>query len=170
MECIKSSEKNIRNSCIDFIKMIACIFVIHIHYPISGKVGEGINCIAQFAVMYFFMVSGYYLRGVDKDKLKKRIRHIGLLCLISTLLYLLIDYVLFSIFGHSDSWIKIRFSLGRIVRFLVVNDLSNISAGHLWYLYALLYIYSLLCIIVRRENLQTTRHSTFDYKHLLNND
>lgn len=153
MDCINSSEKNKRNSCIDFIKMIACICVIHIHYPISGKAGGGINSIAQFAVLYFFMVSGYYLRGVNKDKLKKRIRHIGLLCLISTLLYLLFDYILFSISGHFGNWMKIRFSLGWLVRLLAINDLSNISAGHLWYLYALLYVYILYYLLSPEENI-----------------
>lgn len=73
MKYINSSK---RNSCIDFIKMISCICVIYIHYPVTGKVGV-INSIAQFAVLFFFMVSGYYLHGTNIEKLKRRIRHIA---------------------------------------------------------------------------------------------
>ena len=65
---------------------------------------------------------------------------------------MLFDYSLFSICGYSGSWMKKIFSLGWFVRFLLLNDLSNIGAGHLWYLYALIYVYILYYVLLSKEN------------------
>ena len=48
------------NYCMDFLKGLACIFVVFIHVKFPGDFGQAVQAIARFAVPFFFMVSGYY--------------------------------------------------------------------------------------------------------------
>ena len=53
------------NYCMDFLKGIACIFVVFIHVKFPGNFGQSVQAIARFAVPFFFMVSGYYCYRKD---------------------------------------------------------------------------------------------------------
>ena len=48
------------NFCIDFLKGIACIFVVFMHCEFPGLMGIAVQAISRFCVPFFFMVSGYY--------------------------------------------------------------------------------------------------------------
>ena len=48
------------NYCLDFIKGIACIFVVFFHCSFPGIMGMSIAAVGRFAVPFFFMVSGYF--------------------------------------------------------------------------------------------------------------
>lgn len=53
-------EKKQYNYCLDFIKGIACIFVVFMHCEFPGVIGTAVQAISRFCVPFFFMVSGYF--------------------------------------------------------------------------------------------------------------
>lgn len=48
------------NYCLDFIKGIACIFVVFMHCEFPGILGVAVQAISRFCVPLFFMVSGFF--------------------------------------------------------------------------------------------------------------
>ena len=48
------------NYCLDFIKGLACIFVVLMHCEFPGVTGVAVQAISRFCVPFFFMVSGYF--------------------------------------------------------------------------------------------------------------
>lgn len=110
------------------------------------------NSIASFAVPFFFILSGFYLynENVQIDLISKKIVRAARMCTYSTVFYLILDLVFFAIENHQiNFWIKKVFNLKVIIKFLLFNDLSIIHAGHLWYMFALLYIYIVYYLFVK---------------------
>lgn len=48
------------NYCLDFLKGIACMFVVFMHCEFPGITGIAVQAISRFCVPFFFMVSGYF--------------------------------------------------------------------------------------------------------------
>ena len=48
------------NYCLDFVKGLACIFVVLMHCEFPGVTGVAVQAISRFCVPFFFMVSGYF--------------------------------------------------------------------------------------------------------------
>ena len=55
------------NYCLDFIKGLACIFVVFMHCEFPGKTGTIVQAISRFCVPLFFMVSGYFSYSEDNQ-------------------------------------------------------------------------------------------------------
>ena len=132
------------NSCFDFIKGIACIFVVFMHCEFPGLLGTVVQAVSRFCVPFFFMISGYYsYYGLNEDKhydARKKISHIAKITLFTSLFYLLVALVMYKFFGRSLS-----FSLHSVVDWFIFNRPVIIS-GHLWFLFALLYDYILFSL------------------------
>lgn len=43
-----------------YLKALACLTVVFIHFPLPGIYGKISQCIAQFSVPVFFMISGFF--------------------------------------------------------------------------------------------------------------
>lgn len=136
------------NYCLDFIKGIACIFVVFMHCEFPGLLGTAVQAVSRFCVPLFFMVSGYfcYMQISDKKeinaKMKKKIKHIGKITLYACLAYLAFDVVQYFVFGY-DVFV---FGIRHVFNMLVFNQ-PFIIAGQYWFLFALLYDYVLLFFI-----------------------
>ena len=79
------------NYCLDFLKGIACMFVVFMHCEFPGVMGVAVQAISRFCVPFFFMVSGYFCfrplsvsntsigGGGENNSLiiKKKVVHIG---------------------------------------------------------------------------------------------
>ncbi len=124
-----------RNYCLDYIKGLACIFVVFMHCEFPGYLGVFVQCISRFCVPFFFMVSGYFCFGGRTDY-KKKIRHVGTIILGATIFYLLVTPLYTSGFS---------ITLQDLVKLLVFNVPPYI-AGQLWFLFALLYDYMLFAL------------------------
>lgn len=48
------------NYNIDFIKGIACMFVVFMHCEFPDIMGTAVQAVSRFCVPFFFMVSGYF--------------------------------------------------------------------------------------------------------------
>ena len=138
------------NYCLDFIKGIACIFVVLMHCEFPGRLGIVVQTISRFCVPIFFMVSGYFCfkEGAGKvdyqASFRKKTGHIFRITLYACLFYLLFVLVQQFIWGDQN----LHISLAKVVKWLVFND-PFIVAGQYWFLFALLYVYIMYALINR---------------------
>lgn len=137
------------NYCLDFFKGIACIFVVFMHCEFPGVTGIAVQAISRFCVPFFFMVSGYYcfrpsmqqadaqqVENSTKGVIKKKALHIAKITLYAFLFYLAFILLQQAFFHNQD----LSVNKVKIVSWLVFNQ-PFIRAGHLWFLFALLYAY-----------------------------
>ena len=131
-----------RNYSLDFVKGIACIFVVFMHCEFPGYLGTLVQSIARFCVPFFFMVSGYFcFRNDGITDYGKKIRHILLFIVLSAVFYLLIT-PLYTEGGYTVP------KLGEVGKLLLFNVPFYI-AGQLWFLFALIYDYILFWLVQR---------------------
>ena len=147
------------NYCLDFLKGIACIFVVFMHCEFPGLMGTAVQAIGRFSVPFFFMVSGYFCfrpslqqtaiqtGANEKDNwgiIRKKVMHIARITLYASLFYLAYVLLLQLLF-HNQS-----FSIsGKQLFNWVVFNTPRIIAGQYWFLFALLYAYILYGILER---------------------
>ena len=127
------------NSCIDFIKGMACICVIFMHCEFPGIVGVIVQAVSRFSVPFFFMVSGYFCfyPEISNDGkynhsiIQRKLTHILKIVSLSFLFYLFFAFVLNGTYTvtRKDIW-----------AFGIFNS-PIIVVGQLWFLFALLYDY-----------------------------
>lgn len=139
---------NQKNNTLELIKLLSSYMVVFIHITFPGKMGSAIDSLARFAVPLFFLISGFYSYGINGVKIKKRIRNILTLIIFSTLFYticntliLLTDSNTTGIISYFSKYTNASF----FVNFLIFN--IPISALHLWYLFAILYVYIIFYLI-----------------------
>lgn len=147
---MNSAASNNRNINLDVLKTLAAFSVVCIHYNhVSGNIGEIysriIFNITKFAVPFFFLITGYYLRPLtDKQKNKAYLRKILIMALSSTAFYFT-----FYIIDAKDSleWLKSHYTLGSTFTWLTGQ---NDPAGfHLWYLYCLIWSFMITSVILK---------------------
>lgn len=150
------------NYCLDFIKGIACIFVVFMHCEFPGLTGVAIQAISRFCVPFFFMVSGYFcfrplIEGPDnksaavsnKEKfnsliIRRKVIHIAKIALYASLFYLGFVLLQYTIFHNINFTMTAR----QLFNWVVFNE-PRVIAGQYWFLFALLYAYVFYGILER---------------------
>ena len=135
------------NSCLDFVKGLACICVVFMHCEFPGKAGIIVQAISRFSVPFFFMVSGYfcfYPGKYDSTIIRRKTTHIARIVLWASLFYVLFAFVL-----ERDYVV----SRNGIWAFGVFNQ-PFIIVGQLWFLFALLYDYFAFGIIWKADKIK----------------
>lgn len=131
-----------RNHTLDVIKLIAAFFVVFIHVPFYGVVGEVVTLLARFAVPVFFMTSGFFCYENDNKTILRKIKKLGQILIFTALLYnltnLLAAYLAGGIGAVGDYFLRFVDVTGWI-KLLFFN--LPFSATRLWFLYALIYVY-----------------------------
>ena len=132
----------------DFIKGIACVFVVFMHVEFPGHFGIAVQAISRFCVPFFFMVSGYFCFKPNANKedtgksIRKKLSHVGRITFFACVFY--IAFVLVQqILLHNQNF---TLSLLDLVKWAVFND-PEIVAGQYWFLFALLYAYAIYGIL-----------------------
>lgn len=141
------------NYCLDFVKGLACIFVVLMHCEFPGLLGTAVQAISRFCVPLFFMVSGYFcfkpeiLNGVGNLlNINKKIKHILTITIYACIFYTAFMMVM-ALAGKDVSWTISK--LG-IFNWLVFNAPAWAGvAGQYWFLFALLYTYIFYGIFMR---------------------
>ena len=143
------------NYCLDFLKGIACMFVVFMHCEFPGITGIAVQAISRFCVPFFFMVSGYFCfrpliqqsdihnavvvnNGGNSLVIKKKIAHIGKITLYASLFYLAFVF-LQQLFFHNQNF---TITWKALFNWVVFN-VPKVVAGQYWFLFALLYAYIL---------------------------
>lgn len=133
------------NTCFDFLKGIACIFVVLMHCEFPGKLGTLVQCISRFCVPFFFAISGYYCYYSEKSKISKtflKLKRIVIMTITASAFYFL--------FALVECWLGMDVPLAINKRELLVWAVFNqpvVIAGQLWFLFALIYVYVMyICV------------------------
>lgn len=148
--------KKERNRCLDFMKGVACIAVVFMHCEFPGTLGIIVQCLTRFSVPLFFMTAGYF-SGLHKtevsvNKMRKKEKHI-----LSIIIWACILYAVFTIVKNCLidevpvlEFLKSRLTMVDWINFIIFNQ-PIIVAGHLWFLFALLYCYLFAELCIRRN-------------------
>lgn len=134
---------NSRYAGIDILKAVCAFFVVCIHCPFPGKIGEYFTVLTRIAVPTFFMITGFfYSDTVAKGRIGAQIKKIAVLGVSANLIYLLFNTMLKIIRGGDY---LAEFLNGKsLLAFLVFNE--SPFGGHLWYLGAILYVLAIVAI------------------------
>ena len=130
-----------KNNTLGLLKLLAAYMVVFIHISFYGEFGAAVDALARFAVPFFFLVSGYYSYQTPPEKIKKRIKNILSLLIFSSVcctafeILKLLKYNTDGLMALFDKYTH----FGTYVDLLVFN--LPVSSGHLWYLFAALYVY-----------------------------
>lgn len=137
------------NYCLDWIKGIACIFVVFMHCEFPGMLGVAVQAISRFCVPFFFMVSGYYCYKsipVSISERKRKVYHILKITIYASLFYILYALVQNWIWGD----VSLSVTTKDVVVFAFFNQMK-IIVSQMWFLWALLYVYILYLWIGGQE-------------------
>lgn len=142
-----SEQLRSRNRYFDLLKGIACIAVVFIHCQFPDDLGMVVGALAKFAVPIFFMISGYYAVRNGQYKCKKKILHILKLVVLAELLYFFYEALKSFFMEGIGNFIEETFNLNTLIQGVLLN--RPLTSSHLWFLYALIYCYFTLWLIVR---------------------
>ena len=135
-----------RNTWIDFIRFIAMISVFFIHCIFPVQFGIYLRAVNSFAVPLFFITSGYFCSFNSVEKLRKKVKTLGSIVLISNIFYMIWDVLYIYLQGDDvENFLYEILSVKKWIIFLAFNE--SPLRGHLWFLGALLYCYIILCAI-----------------------
>lgn len=133
---------NQKNYTLELLKLFASYMVVFIHVKFYGELGVAIETLARFAVPLFFLISGYYSYRIQPEKILERAKNILNLSILAVGSYTVFNIVTFllkgkvgRVFLYLAKYLDVT-RLGKLVIFNV-----PISAGHLWFLLALIYVY-----------------------------
>lgn len=133
---LENNNHNVRLISVDYLKAICCFLIICIHFPFPEPVGGVVKVLARTAVPIFFMISGYFY---TPDKTKNQLQKVLSIAVISTVLYMCWDLAISIANGSVGNDITELFGIANILRFLLFNE--TLFGAHLWYLWALIYVY-----------------------------
>lgn len=130
-----------KNNTLELLKLFASYMVVFIHVLFYGEFGVAIDALARFAVPFFFLVSGYYSYNITCEKIKKRIKNIFSLFVISVICYAIFQIACLLKYNTNGlmALLNSYTDLSTYIDLLVFN--VTIISGHLWYLLAALYVY-----------------------------
>lgn len=144
------------NYNLDFIKGVACIFVVFLHCEFPGIFGIAVQAISRWCVPFFFMVSGYYCykeTPTDLSQRKRKAKHIFKITVNASLFYILFAFLQFLIWGD----VSLNFSSRDVIAFLIFNQMF-IIVSQMWFLFALLYVYILYMFVGETEFYRRNSH------------
>ena len=133
-----------RTKNIDILKSICAFFVVCIHIPLPGIIGDYFTSITRIAVPILFMITGYFYTDIVKNcGVIRQIKKIFKLVIEPNIIYL-VWKCFYSAIIHNIDVFKNTFTLGNLLKFLLLNE--SPFNGHLWYLSAILYVLIIVLI------------------------
>lgn len=138
-----------RNYSFDVLKLFLSLLVVFIHIHVPWR--DFILPLTRCAVPCFFMISGFFLYNMDKEKMRQRvgqgIRRMFNITLFATLLYM-IPWILH--YMQSPDMYQIDFI--DLVNFVFWGIPLFLPEGiHLWYLQAYLYVLITVYVLLRKS-------------------
>lgn len=138
-----------KNTTLELFKLFASYMVVFIHVMFNGNLGIAIDAVARFAVPLFFLTSGFFSYNVTPEKIRNRATHIFNLIIFSSVCYFIFGVIETLLSGNGIVPYLLEYiNPLMILRLLVFN--KPVSSGHLWYLWAMLYVYIIYYFITKR--------------------
>ena len=144
------ANEKVRNYCLDYIKGIACIFVVFMHCEFPGILGVLVQSISRFSVPLFFMISGYFCYRKERIDYSKKIKHIGLIILSASVFYIIVTPI------YQTGGVTVTFQ--DLAKFILFNVPPYI-APQLWFLFALFFDYLLFTLLDKLKIRKYAHHA-----------
>lgn len=142
-----------RNSMIDLIKIFTCPFILLIHCPLSGDVGEAVTHFGRFGVPFFLLVSGWFSYAPSTEKMIERAKK-KMMDTVKLLGTFLIAYV---IMNSISSCLSGKMCFSWILEYVNLRSAANLvifnralffgSTGY--YPFMLLYVYIIFLVLTK---------------------
>lgn len=138
-----------RNGSMELLKFVAAFFVVWIHAPFPGKLGQLVSTLARFAVPMFFLFSGYFNYGAQLSQVSRRARRIALLFLLGLVLGQLGNCICAVLSGGNvgTQLLSDIPTLTELFQLLILHIPPH--TGSLWYLAGLIACYGVLGLYLR---------------------
>ena len=130
---------HLKNRCLNFLKGIACIGVVFIHYRFPGPVGNVVLKLSSFAVPFFLMIAGFYAFDRDNNTIKRRLLKIIKYYLVAYIFYFFWRFGIALIQSEGYNWLS-NYNYKTPIN-LILFCSSKPIPEHLWYLIAMAEIY-----------------------------
>ncbi len=144
----KVLQKPQKNNLINFVKGVAALGVVLVHFQFPGVLGKVLCSVGVCGVVFFFLVSGYYAYDADDEaacrKLMKRFKRNLTITLIAVLVYTVYTVIEQLALGTIDKWLMHFKNPWLLPRMIVLGDFECIHGDPLWFMPALLYSYLIL--------------------------
>ncbi len=143
---MNGTSKNVK---LNLLKGFACICVVFIHIAFPGMLGQIVKAASSYAVPIFFMIAGYYAYGRDSSVIKRRLIKITKVFVIAYSLFFLHN-LSGAILRHMvGAWFVENFNRFTPIKYICFCTID--FAIPLWYLIAMIEVYILWLIVVKRE-------------------
>ena len=144
-----------RNQMVDIVRIIACFMVILCHVQFPGVLARYSMAIARFAVLYFMIVSGWYLWDENNDKALS----IAKKTLLKTLLFTFKSLIFISIVNTIVCMINnklpfewfILFKNSKNILMFVILNRAYFFSSIVWYLLAMIYVLIIYIISLKAK-------------------
>lgn len=140
-----------RNEAIECGRLFAafCVVFIHVGFSEISFIKSAVDCVARFAVPYFFVISGYYAYQTNEEKVVKRIKYMAKLTAIAMVVYFGWLCFLQGVLSHQSvvEFLKSILCEYNIARWIFLN--ATPPTVHLWYLSASMYCWIFLWVYIK---------------------
>jgi surface polysaccharide O-acyltransferase-like enzyme len=131
---------------------IAAFLVVCIHIPFPNIIGETLIALARIAVPFFFIVSGFFLYGDNREvvlcKTKKHLNKALIIVVSANVIYLIWNIIKVMVSNESViEYLKSSFTLKNMIKLFTLNE--SPFGYHLWYLSAYLYVLIIFYFITK---------------------
>lgn len=136
------SSHEINRSLYSF-RALACLGVFLIHASLPGAVGVIVTVTSRRAVPFFFLTSGYFAYGAEQSRIKLREKKTLHLFVKWLIFYVCINWIVLLQQGKLGLLLKNALDFSNWLYFFACNWVTPFAGcGHLWYVFALLYVYT----------------------------
>lgn len=142
-----------RNRSFDVLKGIGCIGVVFMHCEFPGILGTIVQCLVRWIVPLFFAISGYFFRKETVDECLRKSRHILQITIYATIFYAVFAVIQHLLIGDLYVYAQHEFTTFNIASLVIFNSPVFVN-GHLWFLFALIYVYLACAVLIKMDLLK----------------
>ena len=145
-------QKKKTNIKLNFLKGIACISVVFIHFTFPGQIGQIIDYASKYAVPVFLMITGYYAYGSKSETIGHRAFKLFRMLCIGYFLFFAVNFAGALVRNQGHDWLNTYFSWKTPVEYLIFCTIE--FALPLWYLIAMIESYFVWYFVVKHKKEQ----------------
>ena len=136
-------KNNNRNQTIDLIRILACFMVIFCHVNVPGNANTYIMALARFAVVYFLLISGWFLWKKDNLNNTKKYLKSTICFTVKSIIFITIINIIVGLINYQgpfDWFINYWKQNDHALRNFLLFNRAVFLSSVMWYLFALIYV------------------------------
>lgn len=148
---VKKNEGEYRYSSLDILKTIAAFMVCYQHACGTGILYGYFLAVARIAVPLFIMITGYFYQDTcnhrhERSQIVKFLK----IAIQMFVIYFCVDFLFNGVTGNLKTYLLSYLDSKLWCRFLIFN--TPLTAGHSWYMWAMIYVLTLFLLVPGIKN------------------